>query len=521
MLIEPPGAGVKGGAGILPAEPKGGAGILPASLEQPADTSLGRVAVLDTTLAVLRTQLRGRLGLAGPLILTGHQAEFFHAGVFAKTIAAHALANRLGGTPAFLTVDSDLPKTTQLAIPQSTSGGLRRIDVAIPGCDPQCPFEWQPPTPREHWLQFFARVGAMYEFHDQSLLPTFARAWIETDNPASSYCDALAAAQSATEVALGLEGVRELRMSRLCATPEFRMFATHLILNASRFAEVYNDAQAAYRRRHHVRTPGRPVPPLAITGAGVELPFWVVRPGQPRRRLHAAVRGDGVELLADAVLICRMAFRDLERAAAHEEPWPIERDGWQLRPRALALSAFARLFLADVFIHGIGGAKYDEMMEDFVRGFFGTEPAPACCVSATVRLPLPHAESRPEDIATARRRSRDLRFNPQRHLHRIPSGLVEQRAGLVRRSQELRARDPHDRAGRRLVFREIRRVNEQMLQTDPWRAAEYDQHVQVLEQRRQEDRIALDREYFYALHPQPVLAELGQAIRRKLGAAAP
>lgn len=487
-----------------------------AVLRERPGSRFAQVPFLDTTLAALRTQLRARLGLADPVILSGHQAEFIHAGVFAKTIAAHTLAAQLGGPAVFLIVDSDVPKTAQLALPQTTAAGLRRVEVAIPGCDPQRPFELQPPRPRTEWLQFFANLGSLYQFHDQSMLGTFARGWLTTEDPTPRYCDALARAHTATEAALGLAGVRELRMSQLCTMPEFRAFVAALLLDAPRCAAGYNAAQATYRQRHRVRARGRPVPPLVVDGNMVELPFWVIRPDEPRRRLFASARADEIELSTDNAVFGSLRRTDLQRMTTHADPWPMERDGWQLRPRALTLSAFARLFLADLFIHGVGGAKYDEMMEDFVADFFGVPPAPACCVTATVYLPLPHTGVQPADIAVARRDSRDLRHNPQRHLRRVPDELLRQRAALVRQALELRAHQPGDHAGRRLAFREIRRLNEHMLELDPWRAAEYDQRIATLEEQWKLDRIALDREYFYALHTQETLAQLVEKVRTKV-----
>ena len=500
VLIEPPAA------------------TLRSLLASAADPSYERTAVLDTTLAALRTQLRQRLELTGPVILTGHQAEFIHAGVFAKTIAAHALARQCGGQAVFLTVDCDVPKTAQLAVPQLTAAGVRRIDVDIPGCDPRRPFESQAAAPRGHWREFFARVGSLHPFQDRALLRTFAEAWLATDEATPQYCAALARTGAASERELGLDGVRELRMSALCATPEFRAFAAHLLLDARRGAECYNAAQLGYRRRHRVRSAARPAPPLVCSADVVEAPLWIYRQDEPRRRLATAVRGETLELVADGAAIGQMPRSLLEHAAAHGAPSPLERDGWCLRPRALALSAFARLFLADLFIHGIGGAKYDEMMEDFVRGLFGVQPRPACCVTATLHLPLPHSDVRDADLVAARRQSRDLRFNPQRHLRRLPEELVGQRAGLVRRSVELRERQPREHGPRRLVFGEIRRVSEEMLRTDPWRPAEYDQRIETLLTRQRQDRVALDREYFYALHPRETLNELVQAVRRGLAA---
>jgi len=56
-----------------------------------------------------------------------------------------------------------------------------------------------------------------------------------------------------------------------------------------------------------------------------------------------------------------------------------------------------------------------------------------------------------------------------------------------------------------------------MLQTDPWAAAKYDERVRVLEEQWRLDRIALDREYFYALHMSETLRELSRRLRQRLG----
>jgi hypothetical protein len=466
-------------------------------------------AVPDRT----RGALHAELNLSGPVVVTGHQAEFFHAGVFAKMIAVHELARRVGGQAVFLTVDSDVPKTQQLVVPQVTARGVRRVGVPIPGVDLLRAFEAQPRVSRAAWLQFFAGVTALCEWGDRSLLPAFARGWLTIEQPDPSYCDALARAHAAAAEALGLGGTRELRMSQLCPTAAFRTFAAAMLRNARRCAAQYNAAQAAYRQRHRVRSRGRPVLPLVIDEQAVELPLWIIHDGEPRQRLFVARRGDGVDLLAGQRAIGSLSRSEL----ASGEPWALERAGWQLRPRALALSAFARLFLADLFVHGIGGAKYDEMMEEFIEPLAReSRLAPACCVTATVRLPLPHSNVRLADIAAARHQAHDLRHNPHRHLQNAHEALLMERAQLVRRALDLRDHTPHDHDSRRATFQALRRVNRRMLETDPWRAAQYDERVRALEAQWQTDRVALDREYFYALHTQDTLAELvarvGQAL---------
>jgi hypothetical protein len=477
------------------------------------DDATRRCAVLNTTVGALRDDLRRQLEVRGPLILTGHQPDFFHAGVFAKIIAAHELAAPAGGTAALLTVDSDQPKSTSLLVPQTTGHGLRRVAVQIPGLDPQRPYELQPRVARTSWLQLFASLAALHEFRDRSLVDAFARGWLTTTEPEPAYCDAFDRGRAAVERELGINGVRELRMSGLAQTPAFRSFVAHLLLHARSLAENYNAAQADFRIRHRVRAPGRPVPPLVIDEDTIEMPLWVQGVDEPRRRLFVTTRGATLELHTDNRVLTTIDADRLADAETHGRPWSLEEDGWQLRPRALLLSAFARLFVADLFIHGIGGAKYDEVTEDFVTALLGAPPGPMCCISATVRLPLALNGVTRVDVDAARQAARDVRCNPQRRLPAVPDSLERRRRELVRESDELRRKAPRDHARRRTVFRELRRVKEQMLAQDPWRSAELDQRVQTLEQRWQVDQIALDREYFFALHLRQTLADSRDRIR--------
>lgn len=510
-------------------------------VEPPGPTWVGELAAggtasrpehanwLGRPLAAWQAECRRSLDLAGPVVATGHQVEFFHAGVLAKVIAAHALAERVGGCALFLTVDCDQPHGTELLVPQVASRGVRRVSVRVPGLDPRRPFEDQPGATRAEWLQFFASVTSLHEFGDRSLLPVFARAWLTTSGGLAAAAggresgfdavEAMSRAHAASQAAIGLEGVREVRVSRLCTTPAFRAFAAAMLLNAHRAAEDYNTAVADYRRRHRVRTRGRPVPPLEIEEDRIEMPFWVVRRGEPRRRLHIAAKGDSIQLFAEQEEIGQLERAELAAPVMHDCPWPLEEDGWRIRPRALTLSAFARLFVADFFIHGIGGAKYDEITEDFIGAWGGGGLAPAGCVSATLQLPLPHSGIRAADIARARHAGRDVRHNPQRHLPRVPDELRRDYTELVRRSDELRAQRSNDRAARAVIFRELRRVKAQMLATDPWRTAQYDQRATTLEAQRALDRVALDREYFYALHPPESLLALVGDVKRALSSA--
>ena len=86
-----------------------------------------------------------------------------------------------------------------------------------------------------------------------------------------------------------------------------------------------------------------------------------------------------------------------------------------MRTRALATTLFARLLLADVFIHGIGGAKYDqvtdEICEDFLAAHCRPMPRfPAHCDYRSIGRQAP-VDSRHQ----LRRELREYRFHPELH----------------------------------------------------------------------------------------------------------
>jgi len=60
----------------------------------------------------------------------------------------------------------------------------------------------------------------------------------------------------------------------------------------------------------------------------------------------------------------------------------LEEQGFKVRSRALTNTLYARLFLSDLFLHGIGGGKYDELTDELIRRFYGVEPPAFLILSA-------------------------------------------------------------------------------------------------------------------------------------------
>jgi hypothetical protein len=121
----------------------------------------------------------------------------------------------------------------------------------------------------------------------------------------------------------------------------------------------------------------------------------------------------------------------------------LEELNFTIFPRALMTTFFLRLFMSDLFIHGIGGAKYDEVTDDIIRRYFGIEPPEYMVVSGTLRLPFPPFPATIDERRRLERKARDLRWHPEQFLDHANDLVEQKRRWLAREpmtSDERRAR---------------------------------------------------------------------------------
>ena len=226
---------------------------------------------------------------------------------------------------------------------------------------------------------------------------------------------ALAQARHLLEIEWGSRTL-EVPQGQVCDTESFRWFAAHLLAELPRFAAVYNGAVHEFRRAHRIRNTAQPVPDLTINGAWHEAPLWIWTSENPRRRRFFVRRHADRLQLCD----CEGLKLDLPLAAGDLRPTverlgELGRAGVKIRSRALVTTLWARLVLGDLFIHGIGGANYDQVTDLLMARFFGLAPPGLTVVSATLHLPVAHPAAAADDLRTIRQQLRELEFHPESH----------------------------------------------------------------------------------------------------------
>lgn len=396
------------------------------------------------------------------LLLAGHQPELFHPGVWVKNFALNGLARAHGLTPLNLVIDNDTVKTTALRLPSpATVASDRPHTQAVPfdRWTGEAPYEERPVADPTLFASFADRAGSVLRrWEYEPLLPDFWQEVRRQHERTPLLGECFAAARRRFERRWGCVNL-EVPIHLLAQTEPFLWFACSLLAELPRFHAVYNDTVRAYRRRYGIRSRNHPVPDLVEEDGFHEAPFWGWRRGQSRRgRLLARRTGERIELRVGPE---QWPTLPLPRgpSGALDTAWhDLEQQGFRLRPRALTTTLYARLFLADLFLHGIGGGKYDELTDALIRHFYQCTPPAFLVLSGTLWLPLPAAAVGADDCRRLARTLRDLHWNPQRHLEAASADLRT----LQARKAEWIARPPADPAGKRERFEALRALTEQL-----------------------------------------------------------
>jgi hypothetical protein len=169
---------------------------------------------------------------------------------------------------------------------------------------------------------------------------------------------------------------------------------------------------------------------------------------------------------------------------------------------------YARLVLSDLFIHGIGGAKYDEVTDLIIRRFFGVEPPAYVTATATFRLPIERPQVTLEDVRTSARRIREARFRPEAFL-RDPlvtgdAEIAQKLAALAAEKREYLSQHDLRRCSPN-VFHHLdslnRAMHEQLAPVERELRAEHTELIALAKQ----SQLLGSREFSFVLFPSEIL----------------
>ena len=454
-----------------------------------------------------------------PLIVTGHQPGFFHGGILAKYLLLDSLTRSTGGAALNLVADSDLPRNITLRIPYRKNDRFALTEITLPSIDPHVPLEYQTlpkPAKFQQFLNELHHVAVPDSITDS--INHLVRVLKTIYPPSKTVTDFLVALNQHWAADLGIQRL-DLPVSHLAQSSTFLIFVADMILRAGQVRYGYNTSLRQYRHIHKIRNASQPLPELQGSDGPAEtqeLPLWIFKPNRPRQPLWVQAGQNAVILKTGRTAFAQFSldrFADPDAIVLGLQE-ALNRSGMQIRPRALTLTAFARLFLADYFVHGIGGARYDHVTDEFIRQCYQLDPPSFATATATVYLPIAQGPDQSEvtdNVRHAQTQWRDLHYNPQRYIaegtDRLSDSesehlkkLISERDKAIRTGVQLR-RDRAESSCRRRIFDRIHQLNADILTLTPGLKQKFSQQLAYVKSQENQAGITHDREYFFGLIP--------------------
>ncbi len=451
---------------------------------------------------------------SSPIVFGGHQPTLFHPGVWYKNFRLHQIAEASGATAINMVVDNDLSGGASINFPQMLRGRASVGLVAFDSPGAAVPFEMQPVVDRKTFESFGQRAASAIDSYVSNpiineLWPEVIRAekTLAQSLPSSAIGHAIAAGRHSIERARGLRTL-EVPISRLAGSSSFAEFAAYLIENLSTFQNTYNQVIHRYRKKHGIRSSAHPVPKLGrieeASDQWLETPFWIWTDQSPLRKpMFVRHIGKEVEISNSKVGLGKISIASLTS-------WLVEQNhksqttgqGIFIRPRALITTMFARLLASDLFVHGIGGAKYDQLTDQIIVDFFGVTPPKYVTATGTWQLPTNFSKIDSSDITARKQTLREIRFHPETF---IPSPNDESKR-LIKSKHSAIAGEVGQSAADR--HRAIESANEELQHLLALERTRITDEIDVLSKQIRHSQILNSREYSFCLHPTELINQL-------------
>lgn len=430
----------------------------------------------------------------GLVVATGHQPELYHPGVWIKDFLLQRLADESGATAIDLVVDSDAFQVLGVSAP-CMAPGVKRCTQYLAIGGPNTSYA-SATVPSERDVNDFcaAADNMLASLPAPAVRRHFAAfcAHLEAARPdARSLAELVTMARRRYEAPAGSTYL-ELPVTSVARTAAFRTFVVDLALNARRFSDAYNAELAEYRFVNKTRSAAQPFPDLAVETDSVELPLWLL--GAGRTSVVARELADGITRLEgiDGTAIVDLPADPAAAVAA------LAASDALIAPKALALTTFVRLFACDLFIHGVGGGRYDRVADGVCRRYYGIEPPEFVVASTTMYLPIGAHIVSEDEVAAAKARLNRLEHNPDALLDEVEFDSAEEHSNAVELAHEkadLVSAIARPDADKKALGARIREVNTALAALLAPLRAGMEAEVARLEAQRAVSEILTDRTY--------------------------
>jgi hypothetical protein len=292
-----------------------------------------------------------------PIVMTGHQPIVYHPGLMRKEQTLAGFTRDTGAIGLHVIIDSDEGDGGALVWPRVSSGSIelkRASLVESKALDKKLIF-------CEQRLRSTEEIGEVFDELCADLVESGLHESDQRVRGISRLYQALAgqpvsAAHSIVRWAISGRSWCEAPLTDLVGSQGLREVVQDLVNDGERLGSCYNATLDSYRREHKIDNLANPFPNLKVSAEQIELPLWRVVNG-----VRVPVVWNRGENALAAGLVC---------------------------PRGAITTMLLRGYCSDLFIHGLGGARYDRFVDEFAQDYLGVA-LPKFVVASETRYLFP------------------------------------------------------------------------------------------------------------------------------------
>lgn len=318
------------------------------------------------------------------ILATGHQPIFYHPGILIKELLLEQMVNEY--CCLNFSVDTDVASEISVKVPLKRRKHYLQHQLILIDNSQEIIFGKLNTPPVGNLKNFAQMILDRLETHNAQIAKRTAKKFLDIAiNMADVYENYRDWMTFSRRKFLGSKYLN-LPISEVWKKEEAKLFMADIVSKYQRFKTVYNRVLEDYQSQYGLF-------PAAKLQDG-ELPFWKLSKKGYREKVYK---------------------NDLARDDAIKEK--------TLLPRAITLTLFCRLFLCDLFVHGVGGAKYDRATDRIIEDFYGIIPPTYAYISLTMHLPEPKPEVKITQVEKLEEGLKTFEENPKKY-YRCP-GIEE------------------------------------------------------------------------------------------------
>ena len=450
------------------------------------------------------------------VIATGHQAIWHHCGIWAKSLAACEFAKAVNGRSLHLVLDHDICDTAMVLPKQNLDGSWHSEKIEIEPEQKAVALEFRRPPHENHIRSFVdavtkARPGQLCDDIWSERVVLNAR----KISHFSSIAELITHFQSVLNAALGLD-IMYLPVSKLSESDAFIDFVLSIMLDAPSFAAAYNDAVTKLINELRINQRDA-VQRLKLdkTAGLTELPFWLNLPNGKRTSLYVvSIKTDKIRIGTASTTLGKLDSASLS-GKANQLKNMLQQSNYYLRPKAVSLTLFVRLFLADWFVHGIGGSLYEPVTDYIIENYYRIKPLRFGVATCTVTLPLPNTIASPTDnISQLKHELHNIRHNPEKYVDE--SVRAEEPVVSLLEAKREKIAQAKDRSLpaslRKSAWSSLLRINQSLSEYARDAAITVQKKIAEFEKNKISQEVCNYREYFFGLFPESRLRKLAKSL---------